>query len=70
MDISIETSMIYSFMPFLASKWCFWRLTAFMRLEVKNNYANLIPQGICNKFNEENFCVGCMVSWPNHLFQD
>ena len=49
-------------MPFLASEGCFWPLTAFMRSEVKNAYAHVITQGICNKFIEVNFCVGCMVS--------
>ena len=27
-------------------------------------------QGICNKFIEVNFCVGCMVWPPNRMFQD
>jgi hypothetical protein len=40
-----------------------------MRSEVKNAYAHVITQGICNKFIEVNFCVGCMVSQPNRLFQ-
>jgi hypothetical protein len=57
-------------MPFLAFEGCFWPLTAFMRLEVKNEHAHVITQGICNKFIEVNFCVGCMVSQPNCLFQD
>ena len=34
-----------------------------MTSEVKNNYAYVITQDICNKFIELNFCVGCMVSW-------
>ena len=55
-------------MPFLASKGYFWPLTAFMRSEVKNDYAYVIMQDVCNKFIEVNFCVGCMVSQPNHLF--
>ena len=46
-------------MPFLASEGCFWPLTASMTSEVKNNYAYLITQYICNKFIEVNFCVGC-----------
>ena len=54
-------------MPFLASKGCFWPLTAFMTSEVKNNYAYVITQDICNKFIEVNFWVGCMVSQPNRL---
>ena len=29
--------------------------------EVKNDYAHFITQGICNKFIEVNFYVGCMV---------
>jgi hypothetical protein len=53
----------------LASEGFFWPLTAFMRSEVKNAYAHDITQGICNKFIEVNFCVGCMVSQPNRLFQ-
>ena len=31
--------------------------------------ASVITQGICNKFIEVNFCVECMVSQPNCLFQ-
>ena len=56
-------------MPFLASEGCFWPLTASMTSEVKNNYAYVIMQDICNKFIEVNFCVGCMVSQPNRLLQ-
>ena len=56
-------------MPFLASEECFWPLTASMTSEVKNNFAYVITQDICNKFIEVNFCVGCMVSEPNHLLQ-
>ena len=56
-------------MPFLASEGCFWPLTASMTTEVKNNYAYVITQDICNKFIEVNFCVGCMVSRPNPLLQ-
>ena len=56
-------------MSFLASVGCFWPLTAFMTSEVKNNYAYVITQDICNKFIEVNFCVGCMVSEPNRLLQ-
>ena len=56
-------------MSFLASKGYFWPLTASMTLEVKNNYAYVITQDICNKFIEVNFCVGCMVSEPNRLLQ-
>jgi hypothetical protein len=56
-------------MPFLASEECFWPLTASMTSEVKNNYAYVITLDICNKFIEVNFCVGCMVSEPNHLLQ-
>ena len=57
-------------MIFLASKGCFWPLTASMTSEVKNNYAYVITQDICKKFIEVNFCVGCMVLWPNRPFQD
>ena len=57
-------------MPFLASKGCFWPPTAFMTSEVKNNYAYVIMEDICNKFIEVNFSVGCMVLQPNHLLQD
>ena len=56
-------------MPFLASEGCFWPLIASMTSEVKNNYAYVIVQDICNKFIEVNFCVGCMVSEPNPLLQ-
>jgi hypothetical protein len=56
-------------MSFLASEGCFWSLTASMTSEVKKNYAYVITQDICNKFIEVNFCVGCMVSQPNHLLQ-
>ena len=55
-------------MPFLASEGCFWPPTASMTSEVKNNYAYVITRDICNKFIEVKFCVGCMVSQPNHLF--
>ena len=58
---------INSFMPFLASEGCFWPLTASITLEVKNDHAYVITQGICNKFIEVNFCVGCMVSQQNYL---
>jgi len=54
-------------MQFLASEGCFWPPTASMTSEVKNNYAYVITQDICNKFIEVNFCVGCMVSQPNRL---
>ena len=54
-------------MTFLASVGCFWPPTASMIWEVKNNYAYIITQDICNKFIEVNFCVGCKVSWPNRL---
>ena len=57
-------------MPFLASEGYFWPLIASMTSEVKNNYAYVITQDICNKFIEVNFCVGCMVSRPYRLFQD
>ena len=33
-------------------------------------HAYVITQGICNRFIEVNFCVGCMVWLPNRLFQD
>jgi hypothetical protein len=56
-------------MPFLVSEGCFWPLTAFKRSEVKNDHAHIIMQGICKKFIEVNFYVGCMVSQPNGLFQ-
>ena len=57
-------------MIILASEGCFWPLTASMTSEVKNNYAYVITQDICNKFIEVNFCVGCMVSQPNRLLQN
>ena len=44
---------------------CFWPLIASMTSEVKNNYAYVIMQDICNKFIEVNFCVGCVVSSTN-----
>ena len=47
-------------MPFLASEGCFWPPTASMTSEVKNNYAYVITQDICNKFIELKFCVGLM----------
>ena len=56
-------------MPFVASKGCFLPLTASMTSEVKNNYAYAITQDIYNIFIELNFCVGCMVSRPNNLYQ-
>ena len=42
-------------MNFLDSKGCFWPLTASMTSKVKNNYAYVITQAICNKFIEVNF---------------
>ena len=56
-------------MPFLASKRCFRPLTASMTSEVKNNYAYVITQDICNKFIEVNLYVGCIVLEPNRLLQ-
>ena len=56
-------------MIFLASEGCFWPLTASMTSEVKNNYAYVITQSICNNFIEVNFCMGPMVLEPNRLFQ-
>ena len=49
-------------MTFLAYAGCFLPLTASMTSEVKNNYAYVITQDICNKFIEVNFCVGCIWS--------
>jgi hypothetical protein len=54
-------------MPFLAFEGCFWPLTASMTSEVKNDYAYIITQDICNRFIEVNFRVGCRVSRPNRL---
>ena len=54
-------------MPILASEGCFWPLTASITSEAKINYAYVTTQGICNKFIEVNFCVGCMVSQTNYL---
>ena len=48
---------------------CFWPLSASTTSEVKNNRAHAIAQDICNKLIKVNFCVGCMVSQPNLLFQ-
>ena len=31
--------------------------------QVKNDYAHVITQDICNKFIEIKFSLGCMVSW-------
>ena len=42
-------------MPFLASEELFWPPTASMTPEVKNNYAYVITQDICNKFIEIKF---------------
>ena len=44
-----------------------WPLTASM--EIKNKYAYVITQDICNKFIEVNFFVGFMVGEPNRLLQ-
>ena len=54
-------------MIILASKGCFWPLTASMTSEVNNNYAYYILQDIGNKFIEVKFFVGCLVSRPNRL---
>ena len=48
-------------MPFLASKGCFWPLTASVTSEVKINYLYVIMQDICNKFFYINFCLGSTV---------
>ena len=48
----------------------FWPITASTTLDVKNDHAHVITQDICNQFIEINFCLGCMVSQPNCLFQD
>ena len=56
-------------MPFLASEGCLWTPPVSMTSEVKNDHAHVITQDICNKFIEIYFCVGCMVSQPNGLFQ-
>ena len=48
--------------------WCFWPLTASTTSEVKNDYAHVSTQGICNKFIEVNFSMECMYgSQPNRL---
>ena len=52
-------------MPFLTTAGCFWRLTASMTSEGKNEYAYYIPQDICNKLIEVKNFVGCMVPRPN-----
>ena len=56
-------------MPFLASEGCFWPLTAFMRLEVKNDHAHIITQAICNKFMKQTFVLdgwfGCDAHYNN-----
>ena len=44
-----------------------WPLTASM--EVKNKYAYIITQDICNNFIEVIFFVECMVWRPNRLLQ-
>ena len=56
--------------------WCVLRLVLLASNSLHNltskfkiNYAYVITQGICNNFIEVNFCVGCMVSEPNHLLQ-
>ena len=54
-------------MPFLASEGCLWPLKASTASEAKINYAYIVTQGICKKFIEVNFCVGCRVSLPNRL---
>ena len=56
-------------MIILVSEGCFWPLTASKTSEEKNYYAYDITQDICNKFIEVKFCVGCMVSQPNHPLQ-
>ena len=48
-------------MPFLASEGCFWPLTASITSEAKINYSYVTTQGICNKFIEVKFSVGCTV---------
>ena len=48
-------------MIILASEGRFWPLTASMTSEVKNDYAHVITQDICNKVIETKKNVGCMV---------
>ena len=45
-------------MSFLASKGCFWPLTASTTSEAKINYAYVTTQGICNTFIEVIFFCG------------
>ena len=54
-------------MSFLASEGYFWPLTASMTSELKNNYAYVFTQDICNNFIEMKFCVGYMVSKSNRI---
>ncbi len=54
-------------MIILASEGCFWPLTDSMTSEIKNKYAYVITQDICNKFIKVKFSVGCMLSPPNRL---
>ena len=54
---------------FFGLRGVFLASTASMTSKVKNKYAYVITQDICNKFIEVNFCVGCMVSQPNNLLQ-
>ena len=55
-------------MPFWPSEESFWPLTASITSEVKNDHVHVIMQDIFNKFIEINFCVGCMASQSNPLF--
>ena len=50
-------------MPFLASKGCFWPLTASMTSEVKKNHAHVYPYRNLSNFSEINFSIWPMV-WP------
>ena len=51
------------------SLWCFWPLTGFSEIKIKNKRLQVTAQTFLNKFIEMKFSVGCMVSQPNHLLQ-
>ena len=48
-------------MIILAAEGYFWPLTASLTSEVKNDYAHVITQDICNKVIETKTIVGRMV---------
>ena len=61
-NVELKCQSVRRDMMFLASN-------SLQILRGQNDHAHVIMQGICKKFIEVNFSVGCMVSQPNRLYQ-